>query len=416
MSTERVYDKGKLFSRVLLAVAWAWLLAATACGSTPTPAAPTAAPAVASSPAPGAPTLTVTPAPKATDTPTPTVTPTPTNTPQPTSTPVPASTPTSTETPTPMPTAGAEINVATLNVRGGPGTEYEKIGLLQKGDGVWVLGQTANGWYEVRWEKDGEVYEGWITGDPSLVNANEQAQSAPIVEETPPPPEPTPTPEATKTLQELEQERFEKAKADVENWWSRVNTDYTSANNPYGLMSLTDTDKYFIGLSLDTIAWANRIPIDDLVLSTGQSAVEWARQKKIIIVEENGKHYLDLTHKVTSVGNVFRRDLGDMYGQAGRIGGKRTILISDRVVDNLRDDYGRDLNDQQVAVLIVETLLKEGLEAEYYSRGGNDVEHTRLDISVYVCELLANEYDDKDPRLAKALRDMANLLRNWQER
>jgi formylglycine-generating enzyme required for sulfatase activity/serine/threonine protein kinase len=91
----------------------------------------------------------------------------PTNTPTsvpPTSTPLsptPTDTPTvpPTDTPTPKPVAVVQAEV--LNVRGGPGTEYDVLGQVEQGDQLEIVTRTEGGdWLQVRLT-DGK--EGWVS-------------------------------------------------------------------------------------------------------------------------------------------------------------------------------------------------------------------------------------------------------------
>ncbi len=105
------------------------------------------------------PTLTPIPVPNLIPTPTPTVTPTPTPTATPTVTPTP------TATPIPVLRAGGRARIAaeTLNVRAGPGTNYDRVGVLFQGQEVAILEgpQEADGyrWWKVRGP---EGLEGWV--------------------------------------------------------------------------------------------------------------------------------------------------------------------------------------------------------------------------------------------------------------
>lgn len=126
------------------------------------------------------PTLTAT----ATFTPTPTHTPIPT----PTSTATPTLTPTSTSTPTPKP--GAVVTFDTLNLWAGPGTDYDKLGSLDKGDELDVTARNSAGdWFEVV-APDGT--EGWVLAD--AVELNIPVDAIPVSTEIPPTPTPVPAP------------------------------------------------------------------------------------------------------------------------------------------------------------------------------------------------------------------------------
>ncbi len=136
----------------------------------------------------------VTPAPM---TATPTTTralPTPTPTRRPTATP----TPRPTQTPTPSPTRppDAVVLAETLNLRGGPGTIYARVGLLRKGDPLDVVARNEAGdWLSVI-EPDGKG--GWVAAN--LVQLNIPVSQIPVATDIPTPPV-TPTPRATATPQ-----------------------------------------------------------------------------------------------------------------------------------------------------------------------------------------------------------------------
>lgn len=120
--------------------------------STPVPTStPTPIPTETPTPEPTAtPVPTATPTPTSTPTPTPTATPIPTNTPIPTSTPIP--------TPTPIPYDDVtEFNTelqawCLMNVRDYPAREGNKVGEFAEGEIVTVIGQCANGWYQVMYK------------------------------------------------------------------------------------------------------------------------------------------------------------------------------------------------------------------------------------------------------------------------
>ncbi len=105
------------------------------------------------------PTPTPIPVPNLIPTPTPTITPTPTPTATPTVTP----TPTATPIPVLRPGGRGRIDAETLNVRAGPGTGHDRIGVLLQGQVVSILEgpQEADGyrWWKIRTE-DG--LEGWV--------------------------------------------------------------------------------------------------------------------------------------------------------------------------------------------------------------------------------------------------------------
>jgi hypothetical protein len=149
-----------------------------------------------------------TPTPEPTLTPTATpISPTPTVTPAP---PSPTPTPTSTATPTPIPPTplpALTINAPALNVRSGPGAQYEVIGQISRGSRPEIVGQANTGqglWWQIRFpEALGGV--GWVSGAPRFAAAA-NAANVPQVSLPPPAtvpptstPSPSPTPTATPT-------------------------------------------------------------------------------------------------------------------------------------------------------------------------------------------------------------------------
>lgn len=188
--------------RLLLSSLAVTLLLLSAC-SNPTqppptpPPAPTAAPQpvkVEPTAAPQPVKLEPTAAPSASPTPlSPTPLPTATYTSIPTSTPTTAPTNTSTPTATPAPTStpapGASVKAATLNVRSGPGSNYDIVATLAQGESLAVAGQTGNcGWLKVTTAKG---QPGWVIGGPEYVSLNVSCASVPAVQ---PPPSPTAAP------------------------------------------------------------------------------------------------------------------------------------------------------------------------------------------------------------------------------
>jgi uncharacterized protein YraI len=129
--------------------------------------------------------LPLTPTPTATITHAPTHTPTSTATHTPTSTPI--ATPTSTSTPKP----DAVVNVEALNLRSGPGAEYDILGALKQGDVLKVTGKDpAGNWLKV--VTSGEK-EGWVAAWLLEINL---ALAEVAMAQVPP----TPTPMYTPTL------------------------------------------------------------------------------------------------------------------------------------------------------------------------------------------------------------------------
>lgn len=135
---------------------------------------------------------TPTPTLNPTETPTPTATPPPpTGTPTPTPTPLP---------PTPTPgSASLMVSVPALNVRAGPGTQYQILGQLLQNETVEIVGQANSGqgqWWQIEFPSapDGR---GWVSADPDFVTILNTGV-VPVVP-TPPLPTATPTVPATPT-------------------------------------------------------------------------------------------------------------------------------------------------------------------------------------------------------------------------
>ncbi len=135
-----------------------------------------------------------------TKTPTATKAPTATGTPTPTKTPTNTPTKTPTNTPTPQPLA--IVDTEALNVRKGPGTGYDIIGSVKKGDELLIIGRLANdSWYQIDYKKQ----KGWVFAD--LIMAK-NTEPVPVITDIPPTntptstptPSDTPTPTATPTL------------------------------------------------------------------------------------------------------------------------------------------------------------------------------------------------------------------------
>jgi len=131
------------------------------------------------------------PTPEPTATPTPPPALPPTDTPMPTDTPVP--TPVAPPTPTATPQPEAVVAVDLLNLRAGPGTNYDILTMMEEGTGLNVVGRTeANDWLKVV-TADGR--EGWVFAEMVTVSGDlgaiavAQAPAAPT-------PLPSPTPEA----------------------------------------------------------------------------------------------------------------------------------------------------------------------------------------------------------------------------
>lgn len=83
----------------------------------------------------------------------------------------------------------ATVNV-NLNVRSGPGTDYERVGTLAEGTTVSIIGRTANGaWWQILYA-DGPDGKGWISAGYGTTTNTE---NVPVVEAPPPPSPSVPT-------------------------------------------------------------------------------------------------------------------------------------------------------------------------------------------------------------------------------
>ncbi len=120
----------------------------------------------------------------------PTLPPTATETPlliatEPLTSPIPADTPIPIDTPTPLP--DATVNSATLNMRSGPGTNYDRLGSYARGASVRVLGRNPAGdWLLVQ---AGDGQQGWMAAALLTVNLDQAAVALAAI-----PPTPTPRP------------------------------------------------------------------------------------------------------------------------------------------------------------------------------------------------------------------------------
>lgn len=73
-------------------------------------------------------------------------------------------------------TAEGEVTIESLNVRQGPGTEYEAIGLVREGETVTITGQADNGWYQITYQ--GEA--GFVSGKYITIIEEEMPAEEPI--------------------------------------------------------------------------------------------------------------------------------------------------------------------------------------------------------------------------------------------
>jgi uncharacterized protein YraI len=153
--------------------------------ATPGALVPTRVPTETSIP----PTATNTATPQPTDTPAPTSTPTLTPSPQPTDTPAPTNTPT--------PATPVAQALRSLNVRGGPGSQYPIIGNLQANQQLEIAGVSDDGsWFQVVMP-DGS--QGWITSASTLITTSGDIRGVPVAEAPTNTPTNTPQPSVTPT-------------------------------------------------------------------------------------------------------------------------------------------------------------------------------------------------------------------------
>ncbi|MGI5827975.1 MAG: SH3 domain-containing protein [Patescibacteria group bacterium] len=109
-------------------------------------------------------------------------------------------------TPTAEETPGAVTKV-NLNMRIGPGIEYDRIGGIPKGTSVEVVAKAPNGWLQVRFvDGKGVEQSAWVSGASDYITTNEkveelQALSLDELPPTPTPEPPTVTPQPTPTIE-----------------------------------------------------------------------------------------------------------------------------------------------------------------------------------------------------------------------
>jgi uncharacterized protein YraI len=111
----------------------------------------------------------------------------------PTFTPLPTPTPTRLPTSTLAPQPDGVVNVEALNLRAGPGTVYDKVGLLRQGDELDIVARAAAGDWLAVIAPDGN--EGWVSA--IYVDLNIPPDRVPVATQVPPTPTPsgpTPTP------------------------------------------------------------------------------------------------------------------------------------------------------------------------------------------------------------------------------
>ncbi|MBN1580709.1 MAG: SH3 domain-containing protein, partial [Anaerolineae bacterium] len=99
---------------------------------------------------------------------------------------------TSTKWPTKTPTAAVQVRpkgnaIDPLNVRAGPGTNYDKIGLIEPGDEIEIWSRTGDGtWYKVRLPSGSF---GWVAAE--YIDTQAKAGAIAVIPASSIPPSPT---------------------------------------------------------------------------------------------------------------------------------------------------------------------------------------------------------------------------------
>jgi len=97
-------------------------------------------------------------------------------------------------------------------------------------------------------------------------------------------------------------------------------------------------------------------------------------------------------------------------------GSNWAIYFHSRWPEELRNQFGSDLSDPQVATLATTIIAKELVSAEYLVKYNcSPTDHTLLDLAVHLQRWLAEKYASSDQRLSQALRDFAALSASGSE-
>jgi uncharacterized protein YraI len=99
----------------------------------------------------------------------------------------------------------ATVVVRGLNIRSGPGTQYDRVGSVKQGDQLIILGQSNNcAWLAIRTPQN---LEGWVAGSPRYVTYTVTCAAIPVatpkataIATTTPPQTKTPTPPAAEKV------------------------------------------------------------------------------------------------------------------------------------------------------------------------------------------------------------------------
>lgn len=91
---------------------------------------------------------------------------------------------------TPTPEIPIVIALKDINIRSGPGVEYDKVGYMLINDQAIIIGTSAVNWWKIECPINASGYECWVTGDPSY-SILKNTESVIWVQA---PPTPTPVP------------------------------------------------------------------------------------------------------------------------------------------------------------------------------------------------------------------------------
>jgi len=108
---------------------------------------------------------------------------------------IPTVSPSPSPSPSPTPRPAARVTADMLNLRGGPGTEYDRVVLLREGMELRPIGKVAAGDWLLVIAPDG--VEGWVS--VRYIELGVPLESLPVVTEIPPTPTPAPVPTETPT-------------------------------------------------------------------------------------------------------------------------------------------------------------------------------------------------------------------------
>lgn len=72
---------------------------------------------------------------------------------------------------TPTPSIPSVTALGDLNIRSGPGIEYDVVGFMRRGDSALVVGTTAVNWWKIECPDHITSAECWVSGDPRYSSA-----------------------------------------------------------------------------------------------------------------------------------------------------------------------------------------------------------------------------------------------------